>query len=119
MGPQGRRIMAVKPNRRHACSGQNRSLYGEPIDKLQIEVKAKNVGSGNAPYQVDGIVVIGFGRDLWPRSGGNAPKVHVDRTGIVIVIVVRRVNMQKWRLSKAPKERSHAEDRVGCSHRLY
>ena len=119
MGPQGRRIMAVKPNRRHACSGQNRSLYGEPIDKLQIEVKAKNVGSGNAPYQVDGIVVIGFGRDLWPRSGGYGPKVHVENTGSVMAIVVPRVDVQKWRLSKAPKECSRAEDRVGCLHCPY
>ena len=77
-------------------------LDRDSIEKLQIKMQLKNIGSGDTPNQVDGIVVVRLGHDLRPRSGGNAPKVHVDSARIVIVVVIGGVNMQKGTLHEAP-----------------
>lgn len=74
-------------------------------------------GRGNAPDQVDRVVIRVIQLEVLARPRGKARKVNVSRTGIVIVIQIFGVDVKKWRLDKAKQHCRQTEDGRGCAHR--
>lgn len=94
--------MAVERNRRRGGAGKNRRLEHRMLRGIQIEMKIDTGRRGNAPQHVDGVIVRRIGRDVRPRSPGEAGKMNVLRAGILPVVEVFGVNVKKRRLRKAP-----------------
>ena len=109
----------MKLNRREAGAEQNRGRDPRAVRNVQVQRKLDPRRWSEAPHHGDCIVMLRVRLELRTPSSGEVSEMQVCGMGIVTVVQVRGVNVQKRRLRKTPQEQGDAEAGTGSSHRLH